>query len=82
MEHYIIIKVIGFILLLLAYFMLQQKKLKSQSTLFNLLNLFGAGGVLYSYFYVFSLEGFIFFAVWIVITFFALFKWDRSVDKT
>ena len=62
------IGLLGVVLILLAYFLLQAGRLHGNGMLYQLLNLFGAAGVLASLYGKFNLSVLLLMAVWIVIT--------------
>ncbi|VVB83843.1 Uncharacterised protein [uncultured archaeon] len=65
---------LGMILLILAYFFLSSKRLKSNSLIYHLLNLFGAVGIAVSTFATKSWPSVTLNVIWIVIAGFSIYK--------
>ena len=63
-----VIGVAGTMLILLAYFLLQTKKIDSEQLSYSLLNLFGASGVVFSLAFDWNLPSFIVESFWVVIS--------------
>lgn len=63
---------IGMTLIILAYFLLSQKKLKSNSVTYNLLNLFGAAGILANTFVLKSWPSVVLNVIWITIAIYSI----------
>lgn len=68
------IGIIGVILVLLAYFLLQIDKLPQDSIIYSLLNLIGSIFILISLFYTWNLASFIIEISWLAISIFGLSK--------
>lgn len=66
--------IVGVIILLMAYFLLQSKRIASEGVLYSLMNLVGAIFILYSLILDWNTPAVIMESVWIVISMFALFK--------
>ncbi len=64
----------GVIMLVLAYYLLQSNRIASDSILYSLMNLVGAGLILYSLILDWNTPAVIMESVWIVISMFALVK--------
>lgn len=69
-----IIGIIGVAILVLAYYLLQSNRITSASVLYSLMNLIGAGLILYSLVLDWNTPAVIMESVWIVISLSALFK--------
>jgi hypothetical protein len=65
---------IGMVLLMLAYFLLSKKKLKSNYVLYHLLNLFGATGIIASTLVTQSWPAMALNIVWAIIAIFSIYK--------
>jgi len=72
LQWYDWIGMVGTLLVLAAYFLLQAGHLRGNGMLYQMLNLFGAAGVLASLYGTFNLSVFLLMAVWIVITIYGL----------
>lgn len=68
MQWYDWIGILGTMLVLFAYYLLQAERLKGNGLLYQLLNLFGALGVLASLYGGFNIAVFVLMVLWIVIT--------------
>lgn len=66
--------IVGVIILLIAYYLLQAKRINSESILYSLMNLVGATLILYSLILDWNTPAVVMESVWIVISMFALFK--------
>jgi len=66
--------IFGVIILLAAYYLLQTKRIISESILYSLMNLVGASLILYSLILDWNTPAVIMESVWIVISIFALVK--------
>lgn len=66
--------IVGVIILVMAYFLLQSKRIASEGVLYSLMNLVGAIFILYSLILDWNTPAVIMESVWIVISMFALFK--------
>jgi hypothetical protein len=67
--------VLGVIILLIAYFLLQTNKLKGRDYSYSCLNLIGSLMILYSVFYSWNLAAFIIEIAWALISLYAI--WSR-----
>ncbi len=72
MQWYDWVGILGTLMVLFAYYLLQAQQLQGNGLLYQLLNLFGAGGVLASLYGGFNLAVFVLMVVWIVITAYGL----------
>ncbi len=68
MQWYDWVGILGTLMVLFAYYLLQAQQLQGNGLLYQLLNLFGAGGVLASLYGGFNLAVFVLMVVGIVIT--------------
>lgn len=68
------IGIIGVILVLLAYLLLQINKLSQNSITFSLMNLLGSGLILLSLFYSWNLASVIIESAWLLVSLFGLSK--------
>ena len=73
-----VIGVAGTMLILLAYFLLQTKKLSSEQLSYSLLNLFGASGVVFSLMFDWNLPSFIVESFWVVISVIGVVRYWRG----
>jgi Na+-translocating ferredoxin:NAD+ oxidoreductase RnfD subunit len=64
----------GDFLILLAYALLQMKKLKSESTTYSVMNLLGAICILFSLFFAWNLPVVVIEVFWIIISLYGLAK--------
>ncbi|MCS5710171.1 CBU_0592 family membrane protein [Candidatus Berkiella aquae] len=69
-----LIGIIGVIVLVLAYYLLQSNRLSSKSISYSLMNVIGASFILYSLILDWNTPAVIMESVWIVISLAALFK--------
>lgn len=69
----------GVFLTLFAYFLLQLGKWDSKELRFSLANVFGSGMILYSLVHDFNLSGFLIESIWVLISFYGVYK--SSVAK-
>lgn len=74
MQWYDWVGIIGTLMVLFAYYLLQAQQLQGNGLLYQLLNLFGAAGVLASLYGGFNLAVFVLMVVWIVITAYGLVR--------
>jgi len=58
----------GTVLILLAYFLLQTRRISSEQLIYSILNLLGAAGVVFSLMYDWNLPSFIVESFWVVIS--------------
>jgi hypothetical protein len=65
---------LGVALILLAYFLLQINRLKSETLLYGLLNAFGAFFILISLYFDFNLSAFIIESFWLLFSFIGIVK--------
>lgn len=72
MQWYDWIGIIGALLVLMAYYLLLAGRLAGTGLAYQLLNLFGAAGVLASLYGGFNVAVFVLMAAWIVITVYGL----------
>jgi hypothetical protein len=72
LQWYDWVGVVGTLMVLVAYFLLQAGRLHGNGMLYQLFNLFGACGVLASLYGKFNLSVLLLMAVWIVITLYGL----------
>ncbi|TWI04892.1 hypothetical protein IP90_01033 [Luteimonas cucumeris] len=84
LQWYDWVGILGTLLVLLAYFLLQAEKLRGNGLLYQLLNLFGAVGVLASLYNKFNLAVCLLMVAWIVITVYGLVRTvkGKGVPKT
>lgn len=78
LQWYDWIGIAGTSMVLLAYFLLQAGKLRGNGLLYQLLNLFGAVGVLVSLYDKFNLAVCLLMVVWIVITVYGLVRTTKG----
>jgi len=64
--------IIGVILILVIYFLLQWGKVRPKSFMYSFVNLLGGIGILYSLFFAWNLSAFVMEIAWIVISFYGL----------
>jgi hypothetical protein len=72
------IGIFGDLLILIAYFLLQLRKLKAEDFLYSFLNLTGAILILFSLFFAWNFPAAIIESVWIVISCYGLFQSLRA----
>lgn len=70
----------GDILVIIAFFLLQTKRVKSSDLSYLLLNIFGSLGVLFSLMYYWNLPSFIIETSWIAISCWSLYQYFRERD--
>jgi hypothetical protein len=80
MQWYDWIGILGTLMVLFAYYLLQAERIKGNGLLYQLLNLFGAGGVLASLYGGFNIAVFVLMALWIVITVYGLTRRMKGRD--
>jgi len=68
------IGIIGVILVLIAYMLLQVDKMSQDSVSYSVLNIIGSILILYSLFYYWNLSSFVVEISWLIISFYGLFK--------
>lgn len=73
---------IGVAIIILTYILLQTEKVRSESLLYSILNLFGAGMIAFSLLYSFNLSAFIVEVLWVLISLYGIGKYFlRSFDR-
>lgn len=72
------IGILGDFLILTAYFLLQFKKLKADTSAYSLLNLSGAALILFSLFFAWNLPAVLIESVWIIISFYGVIQALRA----
>lgn len=78
MRHEEFIGLIGVVLVLTMYFLLQIKKIRSEDLIYSLLNFIGSCLILYSLFHNFNLPSFIIEVAWLMISAFGLYQWKKK----
>ena len=73
-----IIGVIGVIIIVFTYLLLQIDRINSKGFWFSFLNAFGSLMILYSLMYNWNLASFLIEFFWILISLFGLWKWFQS----
>lgn len=68
------IGIVGAFLCLLAYFLLQAGKMRSESPAYSWLNIFGALGIIISLFYRWNIASFVMEVSWLMIGLYGLFR--------
>ncbi len=82
MTLYDVIGIMGVLLVLISYGLLQIDKIDPKSISYSALNLAGAILILVSLYYSFNLASFIIEIAWLIISAYGLFKaWRLSRDK-
>lgn len=81
LQWYDWIGIAGTLMVLFAYYLLQAGRLQGNGSLYQLLNLIGAGGVLASLYGKFNAAVFLLMALWIVITIYGLVRRMRGSGK-
>lgn len=76
------IGIVGVVIVVVTYFLLQSEKIDSKGFLYSFLNAFGSLLILYSLLYSWNLASFIIEFVWILISLYGLKKWYRNKTKT
>jgi paired small multidrug resistance pump len=82
MQWYDWIGILGTMLVLFAYYLLQAERLKGNGLLYQLLNLFGALGVLASLYGGFNIAVFVLMVLWIVITGYGMMRRMQGRDAS
>jgi hypothetical protein len=82
MQWYDWIGILGTMLVLFAYYLLQAERLKGNGLLYQLLNLFGALGVLASLYGGFNIAVFVLMVLWIVITGYGMMRRMQGRDTS
>jgi hypothetical protein len=80
MQWYDWVGILGTLMVLFAYYLLQAERLQGNGLLYQLLNLFGACGVLVSLYGGFNLAVFVLMMVWIVITAYGMTRRMKGSD--
>ncbi|MCW8894284.1 MAG: hypothetical protein OQK48_03445 [Sulfurimonas sp.] len=75
------IGIIGVLIVLAAYFMLQSEKIDSKGFLYSFYNLFGSLLILYSLLYNWNLASFVIEFFWIAISLYGLWKWFKKTAQ-
>ena len=73
---------IGVFLIILPYFLLQIRKLSSESLLYSILNVLGASLIIVSLLFDFNLSAFIMEAFWVIISLIGIGKYYLHRNKT
>lgn len=73
--YYDYIGVVGVIIIVVTYFLLQIEQIDSKSFFYSFLNAFGSIMILYSLIYNWNLSSFIIEFFWILISLYGIFKW-------
>ena len=68
---------LGVLLILLAYFLLQAGRMRGHSLVYQLMNAFGALLVLVSLFYAFNLSAFLMEVAWLAVSIYGIFRGRR-----
>ena len=76
------IRIIGVVMVLITYFLLQSQKIDSKGFLYSFLNAFGSLLIVYSLLYNWNLASFIIEFFWILISLWGLKKWYRSKKES
>ncbi|WP_457560579.1 CBU_0592 family membrane protein [Caminibacter sp.] len=79
---YNIIGIIGVFLIILAYFLLQSRKVTFDSLTYLLLNLFGSIGILISLYKEWNFSAFLIQVFWIIISIYGIFKTLKHRKKS
>lgn len=82
MQWYDWIGILGTMLVLFAYYLLQAERLQGNGLLYQLLNLFGALGVLASLYGGFNIAVFVLMVLWIVITGYGMMRRMQARDTS
>ncbi len=78
MEFHDFVGFSGAIAILLAYFLLQAKKMSPDGLVYSLLNLIGALLILFSLTYAWNLTAVFIEIIWVSISLFGVFKWYKT----
>jgi len=78
------IGILGVIVVVVTYFLLQSQKIDPRGFWYSFLNAFGSLLILYSLIYSWNLSSFVIEFIWILISLYGLWKWYRNKinDKT
>jgi hypothetical protein len=76
------IGIVGVVLLLIAYFSLSTGRMSSDSVCYQVLNLFGAGLILFSLFFHWNTSAVLIEVSWIIISLIGIFRICSRKDKT
>ncbi|WP_242112157.1 CBU_0592 family membrane protein [Luteimonas aquatica] len=74
MQWYDWVGIVGTLMVLFAYYLLQAGRLHGNGLLYQVLNLFGAAGVLASLYGKFNIAVFLLMTVWLVISIYGLVR--------
>lgn len=74
-----VIGLVGVVLILAAYLLLQTERMQAESPLYSVLNALGSGGILFSLIYDFNLSAALVEGMWMVISIYGLARvlWRR-----
>lgn len=78
LEWYDIVGLLGTLMILAAFFLLQARRLSGTGLPYQLLNLFGAAGVLVSLLGTFNLSVFLLEAAWILVSAYGIWQSLRT----
>jgi hypothetical protein len=73
-----VVGIVGVIIVVITYFLLQSEKIDSKGFLYSFLNAVGSLLVVYSLLYNWNLASFILEFFWILISLYGLRKWYRN----
>ncbi|GHA75274.1 CBU_0592 family membrane protein [Cognatilysobacter bugurensis] len=79
---YDVIGLLGTLLILAAYFLLQVRRIDGNGVLYPTLNLFGAAGILVSLLGTFNLSVFLLEAAWILVSAYGIWQGLKSRRET
>lgn len=77
-----IVGIVGVILVLLTYFLLQVDRIKSESLSYSLMNMISSMLILYSFYYEWNLPAALVEISWLAISIFGVLKWVVQNKKT
>ena len=80
-QNHDIAGLIGALLVLIPYFLLQANKMKSTGFTFSALNLVGAFMIIYSLSHSWNLTSFSIEVVWALVSLYGIYKWFRKRKK-
>lgn len=78
MEFHDFVGFSGAAVILLAYFLLQAKKMSPDGLIYSLLNLVGAFLILFSLAYAWNSTAVLMETIWVAISLFGIFKWYKT----
>jgi hypothetical protein len=81
-ENHDITGLIGALLVLVPYFLLQANKMKSTGFSFSALNLVGAFMIMYSLSQSWNLTSFSIEVTWALVSLYGIYKWFRKIKKS